>query len=639
MFALIWIGSIVATAIVASEKNLSVAGFLFLSFFLGPVALLVVLLIPKQPLESKSSLNIGSLHEARSQLNIIQQSLTSLQEKVKRLEERINQLMTQEDLLRDSAAEIPETVESPREKTTEKTEQEGFEFTFGKYWLNRLGVVIFVLGIAFLISYTFQYFNAFAKILTGYLLSAVFLFWGHRLEVQERYKKVAWGILAGGWALMYLTTYAMHYFEATKIITNAPIELWLLALVSFGTIIYNLKYRSWVTTFFTFFLALITIGLGNMDYSTVLLCSLLVGSVVLIAYRLRWYYFLLLEMGACYITYAYWLNPKLMTSLLLSKGLSIPIYQFQIGFGILLISWTLFSVTLFLLDAESREKVRCLVHGTLINAGFFTFLGLHEIYRVGPHLTAGWDEKFWFLMMLAGVYSLFSVLYKRLNLSRLIVVCCCVVVSLLSMAIWIKCSKLSIGFYWIMEIAILFILGFTYREWIYRFLAGLLSVFLFFRLFMVDYLSYKEYVLFHITIKHNILIFSCATLCFYLLGALMKKDKIRTSIPESEASFYSAFPVLGTVLMTFLLGKEVKSKWLSLAWTLEAAGILGLGFLWKQKVYRVCALCIFALASLRVIFIDISGINTIYKIMAFISLGAVLLGVSLMYSKYMLKKE
>ncbi|MBN3041225.1 MAG: hypothetical protein JW867_08845, partial [Candidatus Omnitrophica bacterium] len=44
-FFAFWLGSVVASAVIAGYKKLSVIGFTFLAIFTGPLALLIVLLV------------------------------------------------------------------------------------------------------------------------------------------------------------------------------------------------------------------------------------------------------------------------------------------------------------------------------------------------------------------------------------------------------------------------------------------------------------------------------------------------------------------------------------------------------------------------------------------------------------------
>ena len=86
MLFLIWIGCIAASAVIAMRKNLSVVGFSFLALFLGPLALLIVLLVPAYTPLSKRSEGIASLTDAQSRLQDIKNTLSGLQAKVSSLE-------------------------------------------------------------------------------------------------------------------------------------------------------------------------------------------------------------------------------------------------------------------------------------------------------------------------------------------------------------------------------------------------------------------------------------------------------------------------------------------------------------------------------------------------------------------------
>ncbi len=658
MLFLIWLASIIAACVIINKKKLN-AGYIFLPLLLGPLGFVILLLVPAQKsqaqAEAESLKSIDSLQDAKNELSLIKRSFSSLQSRISSLEENINkilgrgQIQVQESPTPKEEAKAPSTYKevvshdyeeaSQGLETIEEKGKEGFEFIFGKYWLNRLGIVLFVLGVSFFIGYTFKYLNAFTKILIGYILSAAFFAWGNFLEKREKYIRISWGILGGAWGLLYLTTYAMYYIEATKIIQSPLVELWLLAIASFVAITYNLKYRSWIVTSITFLLAFITAGLGGIEYSTIIYCAFLVGSIAYLSYKLNWYIFLLLGICGTYVTYMYWLYPQIFTTFLVSRAFSLPVYQFHLSFGILLISWLLFTIALFLLKADDVNKLKYTASGVLLNGGFFIFLGLSAIYRVRPHLDIAWDVRFWFLIALTGVYFLFAYLYKRLRNPRLIIANIGIASSILAMAMMVKFPRLSVSFFWLLEMLILFIIGIYYKEIVYRVLAAILGALITFRLFIVDYGSYKYYSILGIDIKHNILIFTFAAIAFYFIGSLIKKNEIANALKREEVDVYKTGVVLGTILLAFLFGREIKDRWLALSWALEGVAILGMGFLLRYRIYRICALSVFSLACLKLIFIDMAAVNTIYKIITFIFLGAVLIGASMVYSKFMIKEK
>jgi hypothetical protein len=266
-------------------------------------------------------------------------------------------------------------------------------------------------------------------------------------------------------------------------------------------------------------------------------------------------------------------------------------------------------------------------------------MGLNKLYQVRPHLKMNWDIRFWFLVGLAGIYAVSAYLYKRLNKARLIVSSISIAFTLMAMSIMIKFPRLNIGFFWILEMLILFTLGIYYKELVYRVLAVILNIFILLRLFFVDFFSIKYYTIFGLDIKHNVLIFTFATLVFFLLDRLTHSEKVKKILSEGEARIYKSFSVIGAVLAMLIIGKEVRAKWITLMFVLEGICLVIIGFLFSHRIYRICALCVFSLASLRLIFVDMAGVDTIYRILAFLILGAVLLSTSFIYSKFMIKEK
>jgi len=640
MFFMIWVAMIVITIVIADQKRLSVLGFFFLSLFFGPLAILIALL--SSPGTPKSSPTSGpfTLAEARRYLSELKSQLASIQQKINTLESRIDQLGSSE-----TPAVSPTLESAPDEPSTGSPKaatqtSEGFEQVFGKYWLSRIGVILFVIGIGLFISYTFQYLNAWAKIGIGYLLAAGFFVWGRWLEINEKYTKIAWGILGGAWGLLYLSTYAMHFIPATRVIIHPFIEIILLALVSLAAIYYNLKYNSWIVTAMTFSLAFITAGLGGLNFTSVIYFSLLVACIAYLSFRMRWHFFLVLGIVASYITHACWINsdpffyPRYMPGLL-----NPPVYQFQIMFSILLIAWAIYAGVLFVLKQKNESDDQLFLSAQLLNAGFFISLGLFEINKVQRYVNFGINEKFWFLTLIAIVYFGFAYIHSRIKRPRFIVSNVAIAFALIGMAIFIRVPKLSVTFYWILEMLLLFAIGIYYKERIYRVFAALMSIMILVRLFIFDLFSNRIYLLAGIPI-HKILLIGFAALCFYGLAIVFDKRIFGRNLPKDEKDLYPmVFPIFGTLLLTFLLREEMANRWLSVGWTSLGTVIFATGFWLKNRAFRLNALCVLCLAALRVIFIDMSGVNTIYKIMAFTVLGALLLGISMIYSKYKINKD
>ena len=190
MIVFLWLGSIIVTPIIAQHKGWNVGTFLLFSIFFGPIALVATLLIPQNSKQIPRA-NDSSARGAAEELVSIKSLLASLEKRVIALEARLHVSLPEE-----MAQPQAPAVELP---TTEPKTSEEFEFVFGKYWLNRIGVVIFVLGVAFFIGYTFRYLNAISKIGVGYGLAAGFFLWGKYLEKKNKYVRLSWGISGGAW--------------------------------------------------------------------------------------------------------------------------------------------------------------------------------------------------------------------------------------------------------------------------------------------------------------------------------------------------------------------------------------------------------------------------------------------------------
>lgn len=632
MLSLIWIGSIMACVYLAFLKNRSWLGFFFIGFFLGPLGVVIALLVSPQTKDMPLG-DIHSLPQARLELASLKKTLTSFQERVAQLEEKLETL----DQKTPSTVEVLPAAGDVGAQTPVVHPQD-FEYTFGKYWLNRVGVVVFVIGIALFISYSIKNMPAYFKIFIGYVLAGGFFTWGRYLEKQEKFIKLAWGISGGAWGLLYLSTYALHFIPATCLITNPFVALTLLSGVSLAAVIYNLRYRSWVVTAITFLLAFFTAGLGGLDYPMVAYWTLLTGSIAFIAVRQRWERFLVFAIAGCYLTYFGFLENFRFLAPPVIFLYSLPVDIFQLRMALLLISWVIFTKTLLYIEGKGLD-VRFLVTGDLLNAAFMTAYGLHNIYYVRSNLDLAWDPRFGFLSAFAGAYLLLAFMFKLSNKPQRIPAAVSTAFTLFAIAVLIKFPRLSIGYFWVAEAMVLFVLGIYYRIVSYRMLAVLLFLMVLMRLFIVDLASAKRYFLFGMAFKHNILIFLSAALSYFGSAILAKQATADHRLEREEGPLYNFFPAVGAFVLVALLHEEVSARWLTLSWALTASLILGMGLGMEHKSFRLAGLGVLVLAFSRLIFIDLNGINTIYKIVAFISLGAVFLILSFVYSNRLGKKE
>jgi hypothetical protein len=73
---------------------------------------------------------------------------------------------------------------------------------------------------------------------------------------------------------------------------------------------------------------------------------------------------------------------------------------------------------------------------------------------------------------------------------------------------------------------------------------------------------------------------------------------------------------------------------LSIFWLIYAIGLLAVGVIGKYKSVRIGGLALLILAILKLFFVDLWSLGTLYRIISSISLGVVLMAISFVYQKY-----
>ncbi len=154
------------------------------------------------------------------------------------------------------AASIPEPVSPPRRRAFSGEE---WEAVVGGSWLNKAGVLVLVIGIALFLGYSLTNLGAGGRVAVGYGVSASMLALGVAMERRPPYMVFARGLIGGGWAALYFTTFALHAFPAARVVESPLVGVLLLCGVAAGMVLHSLRYRSEVVTGLAFFIGFITL--------------------------------------------------------------------------------------------------------------------------------------------------------------------------------------------------------------------------------------------------------------------------------------------------------------------------------------------------------------------------------------------
>src|SRR5256885_8434290 len=139
------------------------------------------------------------------------------------------------------------------------------EETLGTNWLNKLGIIILVVGVALFGIYELGALGPLGKVGISYLASAFFPVGGIYLEKNERYRLLGRTGIVGGWALLFFSTFGVYHVEAMRVLPlNAgalTLDCALMLIVAVAMALHSLRYRSQFVNGLGFLLGYTTVAL------------------------------------------------------------------------------------------------------------------------------------------------------------------------------------------------------------------------------------------------------------------------------------------------------------------------------------------------------------------------------------------
>ena len=119
--------------------------------------------------------------------------------------------------------------------------------------------------------------------------------------------------------------------------------------------------------------------------------------------------------------------------------------------------------------------------------------------------------------------------------------------------------------------------------------------------------------------------------CFYAAQLLIPRKGEDTGIERHARAFYS---LLAATLLAVLLFYEVSGSVLTVAWGVEGVALLVAGFPLNDRVQRLTGMFLFLVCILKLFVYDLRHLETMYRILSFIVLGLMLVGVSWIYTRF-----
>ena len=116
------------------------------------------------------------------------------------------------------------------------------------------------------------------------------------------------GLIAGGWALLYFTTYAIFNIKAIQIFHNPVLCTVLLAIIAAGMIGHSITYNNEWFTLICYFLGFVSMILIMVNTLSLIGTAILAISLIVVSYKSKWDYLNLLGIITCYLIWGYWFS-------------------------------------------------------------------------------------------------------------------------------------------------------------------------------------------------------------------------------------------------------------------------------------------------------------------------------------------
>src|SRR5229473_3215968 len=181
------------------------------------------------------------------------------------------------------------------------------EETLGTNWLNKLGIIILVMGVALFGIYELQALGAAGKAGISYIAALALLAGGIFLEKRETYHLLGRTGIGGGWALLFFSTYAINHVSAMQVLGSETIDLVLMLIVALAMAGHTLQYRSQFVTGLAFLLGYTTVALSHDNVYSLSAGVVLAIGLVAIVIKMDWFELEVFGILSSYLNHLYWL--------------------------------------------------------------------------------------------------------------------------------------------------------------------------------------------------------------------------------------------------------------------------------------------------------------------------------------------
>lgn len=547
---------------------------------------------------------------------------------------------TQQNAVLDTSQEF--TFSRSKQKTGfSKTADGSFENAIGTRWIGRIGVLAILFGVAFFLKYSFdnKLIGETGRVMLGIFWGAAFIGTGEYFQKKKALRLYGQMLSGGGLAVLYLSLYAA--FALYHLIPAPLAAAGMLAVTTTGMTL-SIRYSTYSLAAIALlggFLTPIMLSTGQNQplalFSYILLLD--IGTLLLLRFR-QWPSLAAASLFGTVLLYIGWHT----------EFFSDP--QCWLAFGIIAVFFAFYSLYILISRLYSQHMESKVDQAVIFGSAAFFFLA----YFSQHHWESTWPVKTFTLVLASFEIGMAEIVRRRAPAARMTIVAFAAV----SVVMTVVATFIALEQRWIMpalaaEMAALGWIGLRLDFPALRRGAYLLGLVVLFRFADDMILRLEPFERFIPLLNGRFLVCIAAVVGFYILMSFIAH--YRDKLDATERYVFKIIFVITQALSLVLLSVEVHDffrfrppghilDWaashyayhlsLSVLWALYASLLTGVGIIKRLRGARILGILLLGATVLKVFLVDLSELQTLYRIISFIVLGLLLLAVSYGYNRF-----
>ncbi len=506
-----------------------------------------------------------------------------------------------------------------------------FEYAAASVWLLRSAILIILTGIGFFLKYSIEnnLIGPYGRIAVSITVGLTMIAAGIRLA-GKKYHIIAQGLLGGGVATLYLSIFASY--KIYKLIPDAKISFALMILITVATAIIAIRLNSMLVAIFGIiggFCTPVMLSTGTADFPGLFSYMLILGIGVLAMAKYKDWKML----NALSFTFTYGLY-------LASLDKFYKHDDFTVAITFVSLFFLLFSAIPLLYNILHKEKSNALtLLGMFLNATFFfsTCFCL-----ISDQVDRKWVAAASLSLAVFYIIQILVFMNRKIDDRKLLILLTGFASFFITVTIPLLLSNEWITAAWSIQAVIFLWISSKMKSPFMRILSYAVYFLAFAHLLMFDF--QKNFIFVKNLDYPNEMLTRFMTLGVLVISTalgyrLMKKG----SVPQNAAA--AMFATFGIALLFLYLSLELdiflnykaplfRAGGISILWGLFGLSFVLGGIIKNVKALRYTGLILFTVVVLKVFLSDLGNLSQLYRIIAFLGLGLVILAGAFIYVRF-----